>query len=62
MCGTLACWEYPNNWPKLRQEVDALLTRSRRGAELTTDEIDCYFKDTVANCNQMFDNDFEVSN
>ena len=31
----MTCWEYPNNWPKLNPKVDELLTRSRRGAELT---------------------------
>jgi len=34
-CRTMTCWEYPNNWPKLNPKVDELLTRSRRGAELT---------------------------
>ena len=34
-CRTMTCWEYPNNWPKLNPKIDELLTRSRRGAELT---------------------------
>ena len=39
----MTCWEYPNNWPKLNPKVDELLTRSRRGAELTREGLRTVF-------------------
>merc|ERR1712227_796298 len=59
VCNSMICWEYPMPPPyrRRRETFDALL-RSRRGAEFTAEHVNCYFSKTVAECNQLYDNDF----